>query len=290
MKQGIQNALQNGGQVEAFTVLMNSHAPQAPATDFSAVNPLHALMSATHDLKSPIAAILEKVHSLFLTPENQFGAAQRKELRDIEKLCAHMRTMIDDCYSYGLVEFGEADLHTEVNDLGSCIQQLMAIWQVAARHKKIALQIKGDPSGPVFAFDASKIQRVLSNLIENALKYTPGGGTVTLEWEKCFFERRVRVETRSGPERRRRPDNEPNAVRISVTDTGYGIAPQDQQEIFEPFVRAANKNYRGMGLGLSIARKFVNGHGGRIWVESTPGSGSSFCVILPLRQWGGERK
>lgn len=289
MKQGTQNAFQDDGPIEAITVFSNPTVLQPEAADFSSANPLHALMSATHDLKSPIAGILEKVHRLLLTPENQFGAAQRKELRDIEKLCAHMRAMIDDCYSYGLIEFGESELNAEVNDLGACIQQLMAIWQVAARHKRITLDVNGTATGPVFAFDASKIQRVLSNLIENALKYTPGGGTVTLDWELCFFERRVRVESRNGPERRRRPGNEPNSVRISVTDTGYGIAPQDQQEIFEPFVRAADKNHRGMGLGLSIARKFVNWHGGRIWVESTPGNGSTFCVILPLRQWNGER-
>lgn len=290
MKQGTQSALQNGGQVDAFAVLTNRNALEVPSAEFSTGHPLHALMSITHDLRSPIAGILEKVHHLLVTPDGEFGAEQRKNLRDIEKLCAHMRNMIDECYNYGLLEFGDADLIPEVNNLGACIHQLMAIWEVAARHRKITLNVKGDPEGPVFAFDASKIQRVLSNLVENALKYTPGGGTVTLEWEKCFFERRVRVESRSGPERRRRPANEPNAVRISVTDTGYGIAPQDQQEIFEPFVRAANKSHRGMGLGLSIARKFVNWHGGRIWVESTLGSGSTFCVTLPLRQWNGERE
>lgn len=289
MKQGTQSALQNGGQVEAFAVLSTRNTAQEPSTDFSAGHPLQALMSATHDLQSPIAGILEKVHHLQATPDGPFGAEQKKELRDIERLCAHMRSMIEECYNYGLLEFGGAELSTEVNDLGTCIQQLTAIWEVAARNKKITLTIKGDPAGPVFAFDASKIQRVLSNLIENALKYTPSGGMVTLEWENCFFERRVRVESLTGPERRRRPGNEPNAVRISVTDTGYGIAPQDQQEIFEPFVRAANKSHRGMGLGLSIARKFVNWHGGRIWVESTLGSGSTFCVTLPLRQWNGER-
>lgn len=289
MKQGTQNAYEAGSHVETFAVLSNRNGAQEPSADFTGANPLHALMSAAHDLQSPIAGILEKVRTLLVSPAPHLGAAQKKELLEIERLCGHMRSMIDECYNFGLLEFGDAELSPEVNDLGACIQQLHAIWAVSARQKKIVLNFNGDPTGPVFAFDNSKIQRVLSNLIDNALKYTPSGGTVTLEWEKCFFERRVRVESRSGPERRRRPVDQPNAVRISVTDSGGGIAPQDQQEIFEPFVRAANKSHRGMGLGLSIARKFVNWHGGRIWVESTLGQGSKFCVTLPLRQWNGDR-
>ena len=327
-----------GGPIPPRGVRAAPEVLSAVRSDFPAVlpgaNPFWALMSATHDLKSPLAGILQKVRALLVTPEPYFAPEQVSDLVEIERLCVQMGGMVDECYNFGLIECGEIGLALQPGDLGVSIRQLYDLWRFTAQRKRISLALKGDPGGPVFLFDSPKVQRVISNLVENALKYTPEGGAVSLQWETCFFERRnhaghsVRVNlgdpgetlkkasravhlsaemvvgsasqasasavpppggAYAGPERRQQRSSEVNAVRICVSDNGPGIPAEDRQEIFEPFVRGIHKQQRGLGLGLAIARRFVNDHGGRIWVESEVGEGSCFYVLLPLRYAAGER-
>jgi signal transduction histidine kinase len=138
---------------------------------------------------------------------------------------------------------------------------------------------------PAFPFDWYKVQHVVSNLLDNAMKYTPGSGTVWLHVEPYFWERRA-VKRTPLIERRRRLVANPNCCRISVADTGPGIAAEYQQEIFEEYFRLTAEGTRaeGHGLGLAIARRLVQAAGGKIWVESEPGSGSKFsflCLLSP---------
>jgi signal transduction histidine kinase len=136
---------------------------------------------------------------------------------------------------------------------------------------------------PEFAFDGPKVERVVSNLLENASKFTPAGGTVWLHAEPYMWERRSIAKPAIVQERRRRPLTAPNSVKISVSDTGPGIPPEYHLEIFDDFFRLpSNEKTEGMGLGLAIARRLVLGMAGKIWVESEPGAGCKFSFIVPL--------
>jgi signal transduction histidine kinase len=131
-------------------------------------------------------------------------------------------------------------------------------------------------------FDSAKVQRVISNLLENASKYTPSGGTVWLHAEPYMWERRTAAASGVASERRRRDDRIPNSVKVSVSDTGPGIPAEYHIEVFDDFFRLPQtEDKEGMGLGLAIARRLIGGMGGKIWVESEVDKGSTFCFTLP---------
>ena len=133
---------------------------------------------------------------------------------------------------------------------------------------------------PSFKFDYQKVQQTVANLLDNALKHTPAGGSVTLRAEAHFWERRS--ATKSAPlTGGGKGCQQPNSVRVAVTDTGPGIATEHHQEIFEDFVRV-DRNSSGMGLGLAIAKRLVQAHRGKIWVESEPRRGCTFTFLLPM--------
>jgi len=120
-----------------------------------------------------------------------------------------------------------------------------------------------------FAFDGPKIQRIVSNLLENASKYTPQGGTVWLHAEPHMWERRGVSKPGANGDRRRQATNIPNAVKVSVSDTGPGIRPEFHLEIFDDFFRLpGSESAEGMGLGLAISRRLLQGMGGKIWSKA----------------------
>jgi signal transduction histidine kinase len=144
------------------------------------------------------------------------------------------------------------------------------------------LEVSLDPSIPAFRFDYQKVQQAAANLLDNALKHTPSGGSVALSAKPHFWERRV-AEVTPNQERRRFRLPRPNSVEVSVADSGGGIPPEHHQEIFEDFVRV-DRNTSGMGLGLAIAKRLVQAHRGKIWVESEAKKGSTFRFLLPIEQ------
>jgi len=146
----------------------------------------------------------------------------------------------------------------------------------------VKLDVHLDPSIPTFRFDYQKVQQAAANLLDNSLKHTPSGGNVTLVAKPHFWERRV-AEVQPSQERRRFRLPRPNSVEVSVTDSGAGISPEHHQEIFEDFVRV-DRNTSGMGLGLAIAKRLVQAHRGKIWVESEVRRGSTFRFLLPIEQ------
>jgi two-component system sensor histidine kinase MprB len=134
----------------------------------------------------------------------------------------------------------------------------------------------------LFPFETAGVERMVTCLLDNALKFTPRGKPVLLTVEPYFWERR---SARQMPvlERRKNGRSDANAALVSVLDAGPGILPEDQQEIFEEFYSAAAGGVKpGTGLGLAIARYVAQMHGGKIWVESSVGKGSRFCVVLPF--------
>jgi two-component system sensor histidine kinase TorS len=171
----------------------------------------------------------------------------------------------------------------EAGNVNACLSEVCRLWSPRFQERGLALYFLANEKVIEFSFDAPKLERVISNLLENASKFTPSGGTVWLHAEPYMWERRNSSNRPQPQERRRRPSAQPNSVKISVSDTGSGVPPEYHLEIFDDFFRLpSNERTEGMGLGLAIARRLVQGMGGKIWVESEPGAGCKFSFILPL--------
>lgn len=244
-----------------------------------------ALGTAAHQLKTPLAIVAGYVDILLSGKVGALNDRQRKILEESSLNCARLRKFVDDFLSFSALEAGKITLKLEEADLHACLSELRQFWLPSFSNKGVALTL-AHPRVPVqpFPFDYNKVQHVVSNLLENALKFTPAGGAVELALEPYYWERRSSAGRYLGEDRRRRSSHAPNTMRVSVTDTGPGVAPEYRQEIFDDFVKlpCSKDDGSGTGLGLAIARRFVLAHGGKIWVEGDRLRGSIFRFLLPL--------
>jgi signal transduction histidine kinase len=194
-----------------------------------------------------------------------FGAINDKQteyLNDILESGRHLLSLINDILDLSKIEAGRMELEPAEFDLPQAIQNALTLVRERALRRGIALHHVIDDRVAEIRADERKIKQVLLNLLSNAIKFTPEGG---------------RIEVRATPA--------DGTIEVSVTDTGVGIAPEDQETVFEEFrqVGTADKKAEGTGLGLALSRKFIELHGGRIWVTSQVGVGSTFTFTLPLR-------
>jgi signal transduction histidine kinase len=240
------------------------------------------LASAAHELKTPLAVIKGYYDLLLAGSLGRLSEKQRDILEESKESCERLVRLVSMFLNYSALESGKLVLQLRENDMRDCLDELAKRWSDAFQRKGVRLEATFDPSIPNFRFDYQKVQQAAANLLDNALKHTPGGGSVTLRAIPHFWERRV-AEASPPQERRRFRLPRPNSVEISVTDTGPGIAPEHHQEIFEDFVRV-DRNTTGMGLGLAIAKRLVQAHRGKIWVESDAVQGSKFTFLLPMDQ------
>jgi signal transduction histidine kinase len=237
------------------------------------------LASAAHELKTPLAVIKGYYDLLLLGSLGKLNDKQREILQESKESCERLVRLVSMFLNYSALETGKLLLHSRENDLKDCITELTARWQEAFQRKHVRLEVALDPAIPTFRFDYQKVQQVIANLVDNALKHTPSGGTVTVTATLHFWERRSAKDLPSS-DRRRGANQTPNSARIAVTDTGPGIAAEHHQEIFEDFVRV-DRSSSGMGLGLAIAHRLVQAHRGKIWVDSELHRGCTFTVLLP---------
>jgi len=244
----------------------------------------NALASAAHDLKTPLAILngyIELLQSEKLGPLNE---RQREVMKDMFSSGQRLQHFIQDFLTYSVLETGELRMQFVQGDMNACLSEVCVLWSGRFQERGLALYFLANDKLTPFAFDGAKIQRIISNLLENASKYTPQGGTVWLHAEPHMWERRSASKPVGGGERRRQSLSIPNAVKVSVSDTGPGIPPEFHMEIFDDFFRLpGNEAAEGMGLGLAIARRLLQGMGGKIWVESEPGAGSKFSFLIPLK-------
>ena len=240
------------------------------------------LASAAHELKTPLA-VIKGYHELLLTGSLGYLSEKQKEiLEESKESCERLVRLVSMFLNYSAMENGKLVLQLRENDLRDCLEQTAGRLSGALQRKGVKLETLLDPSIATFRFDYQKVQQAAENLLDNALKHTPSGGTVTLGAQPQFWERRV-AEVDPAEERRSFCLRRPNSVEVSVTDSGGGIAPEHHQEIFEEFVRL-DRNTPGMGLGLAIAKWFIQAHGGKIWVKSEGSRGSTFVFLLPMDQ------
>jgi signal transduction histidine kinase len=243
-----------------------------------------ALASAAHDLKTPLAILngyIELLQSQKLGPLNE---RQREVMGDMFSSGQRLQQFIQDFLTFSVLETGELRMQYVEGDMNACLSEVCRLWSNRFQERGLALYFLANDKLTAFPFDAPKIQRVISNLLENACKYTPRGGTVWLHAEPHMWERRGVSKTAAVGERRRQSTKVPNAVKVSVADTGPGIRPEFHLEIFDDFFRLpGSESAEGMGLGLAISRRLLQAMGGKIWVESEPGTGCKFSFLIPLK-------
>jgi signal transduction histidine kinase len=243
----------------------------------------NALASAAHDLKTPLAILNGYVELLHSEKLGALSDRQREVLRDMQASGKRLQQFIQDFLTFSALETGGLRMQFAPGNINDCLSEVCRMWSNRFQEKGIALYFLANDKLPVFPLDAPKLERVVSNLLENAFKFTPAGGTVWLHAEPHMWDRRT-AALPSTAERRRQNLSHPNAVKVSVSDTGPGIPPEFHLEVFDDFFRLpTTEDQEGMGLGLAIARRLVHGMGGKIWVESDPGGGCKFSFLVPYK-------
>ena len=217
------------------------------------------LAVVSHDLRNPLHAVLlaSTVLEDFSAPE-QWTDRDRQQLRVIRRSAEQMTGLIQDLVEVIAMETGAPALHRERIAAAPLPAGVAELFQAQADEKGVRLRCETDPGLPLVEADRGRLLQVFSNLVGNALKFTPSGGTVTL---------------RAAPGE--------GTVHFSVSDTGPGMPPEHLAHVFDRFWRARQGERGGLGLGLAIARGIVDAHGGRIWAESREGEGSTFHFTVP---------
>jgi len=244
----------------------------------------NALGSAAHDLKTPLAILNGYVELLQSEKLGPLNLRQREVLGDMESSGKRLQQFILDFLTYSALETGGLKMRFETGNLNDCLSDVCRLWSARFQEKGLALYFLANDKLPTFPFDSPKLQRVISNLLENSFKFVPQGGTVWLHAEPNMWERRGAAQPPAPEERRRLDTTQPNSVKVSVSDTGPGIPAEFHQEVFDDFFRLpGNENQEGMGLGLAIVRRLVQGMGGKVWVESDSGAGCKFSFLIPFK-------
>jgi GAF domain-containing protein len=219
------------------------------------------LANMSHELRTPLNAIIGFSEVL---SEKMFGELNEKQeeySKDIHASGQHLLSLINDILDLSKIEAGRMELELSDFDLPTALDNALMLVRERAGRRSITLQMSVDERLGEVRADERKIRQVVLNLLSNAIKFTPEGG---------------RIEVAAVPQ--------DGLVEVSVSDTGVGIATEDQDAIFEEFrqVGTADKKAEGTGLGLTLCRKFIELHGGRIWVKSQIGEGSTFTFAIPV--------
>jgi signal transduction histidine kinase len=209
---------------------------------------------------------------------------QREVLRDMQASGKRLQQFIQDFLTFSALETGGLKMQFALGNINECLSDVCRLWSGRFQDRGLALYFLANDKLPEFSFDFPKLERVISNLLENSYKFVPQGGTVWLHAEPYMWERRAASQPAAPNDRRRQATSQPNSVKISVADTGPGIPAEFHQEVFDDFFRLpGNENQEGMGLGLAIVRRLVQGMGGKVWVESDPGAGCKFSFLIPFK-------
>jgi signal transduction histidine kinase len=219
------------------------------------------LANMSHELRTPLNAIIGFSQVL---REQMFGNVNEKQaeyLDDIISSGNHLLSLINDVLDLSKVEAGQVELEVGPFSVQEALERGVVMVRERATKDGVQVALTADPDIDVVEGDERRIRQVIFNLLSNAVKFTPAGGTVDVTAAQAKGE-----------------------VRVSVADTGPGIAPQDHERIFEEFQQTETgvEQREGTGLGLALSKRLVELHGGRIWVDSELGKGSTFVFTLPL--------
>jgi signal transduction histidine kinase len=223
------------------------------------------IAAVSHDLRTPLASIramVEAVNDGVVTDAETVD----RYMQAIHGEVGRLSSLIDDLFELSRLDAGALSLHLEIGSLRDLLSDTLEALQPQALQKKLRLCGQVHSDLPAVMMDAARIQRVLYNLVQNAIRHTPPDGTIVLEAQE-----------------------EDDAVRVDVVDSGEGVPATDLPYIFDRFYRGEKSRARGQGgagLGLAIAKGLVEAHGGRIWAQNLPGRGARFSFVLPKASAG----
>jgi signal transduction histidine kinase len=217
----------------------------------------------SHELRTPLNAIVGFSQVL---REKLFGEVNEKQeeyLDDILSSANHLLALINDILDLSKVEAGQVELDIAAFSLEDAVERGVVMVRERATKNGVEMTLEPGPEVELVEGDERRIRQVIFNLLSNAVKFTPAGGTVGVSTGRTDGE-----------------------VRVAVRDTGPGIAPEDRERIFEEFqqTEVGAEQREGTGLGLALSKRLVELHGGRLWVESELGAGSTFTFTLPLAE------
>jgi len=253
------------GAVHIMTDVTERKQAEAQASEIEILRELDRLRSelianVSHELRTPLGLIKIFCTTLLRTDVDFDPQTQREFLHDIEEETERLEKIVDNLLDLSRIQHGRLRLEKRPTDLGQLARQVLddLEMQLPASHRLI----HSFPAEPLVApVEPRRIEQVLRNLVSNAIKYSPQGGTITVMGQEAG-----------------------EMILIQVRDQGIGIPHEDLERVFERFYRVENeitRSVRGIGLGLAVCRGIVEAHGGRIWVESLPGEGSTFYFTLP---------
>jgi signal transduction histidine kinase len=259
--------MEAAGRVEAgdYTARVSEHGPREMRALARAFNAMTArlqhdeaqrrtlLADVTHELRTPLTVIQGHLEGIV----DGVYPADESHLAPILEETRVLSRLIDDLRTLSLAESGALQLHREPTDLGVLAGEAVAAFRAQAEAAGVELKVEVADSAPLVEVDPLRLREVLSNLISNALRYTPRGGSIRVTGEA-----------------------DARRATLTVRDTGAGIPPESLPHIFDRFYKSDES--RGMGLGLAIARNLVMAHGGEIVAESAPGRGTLMRLTLPL--------
>ncbi len=229
-----------------------AHALERAKTDL--------LAAVSHDLRGPLSNVENYAMMLLAGEFGPIAPEPREVIGRLQADTHRLMTLVLNCLDATRIEAGRLELQTSQLQLNDLVVEAVQLAAAQAANKRIALNTSLDPALPTIVGDITHLGRVASNLLGNALKYTPDGGAVTV-----------------------RTYHDPTGVQLEVSDTGPGIPPAEQEAIFQKYERLrGSKRQPGTGLGLFIVNTIVSEHGGSVRVASTPGCGATFTVCLPF--------
>ena len=242
------------------------------------------LANMSHELRTPLNAILGMTEGMQEQVFGRISNAQIKALQTIERSGSHLLELINDILDVAKIESGQIELEYSTISVESLCQSSLTFVKQQALKKSIQLETKLAPNLPELIVDERRIRQVLINLLNNAVKFTPDGGHITVEVSRQPLSA-IAQEAAIGSTP---PELDVNSyLHIAISDTGIGIAPENISKLFQPFIQidsALNRQYQGTGLGLALVKRIVEMHGGKVMLASEVGVGSCFTVILPCTE------
>uniref|UniRef100_B8HNN2 histidine kinase n=1 Tax=Cyanothece sp. (strain PCC 7425 / ATCC 29141) TaxID=395961 RepID=B8HNN2_CYAP4 len=256
------------------------------------------LANMSHELRTPLNAILGMTEGLTDVIFGSINTQQKKALQTIDRSAHHLLELINDILDVAKIESGQIELNCAATSVLLLCQSSLSFIKQQALRKNIHLEVQIPPHVPDVWVDERRIRQVLINLLNNAVKFTPEGGSVTLSVQRQLIVQdppplqgitkvrvhRTPIEQQLGIQLQTSQFEVHNYLRIAVTDTGIGIPSHYLHKLFQPFVQidsALNRQYTGTGLGLALVKRIVELHGGEVGVTSTEGAGSCFTIDLP---------
>jgi signal transduction histidine kinase len=247
--------------------LANSFNAMAASLDAAEQSRRRLNADIAHELRTPLTVIEGTVDGIL----DGVFEADREHLDSIKEQTALLSRLTHDLRDLSLAESGQLKLERVPLDIIDLVQRKLIRYEVKAREKEISLKFSASSDIPTVDGDRLRIEQVISNLLENAIRYTPDGGSITASIQTVKNDPAHNIGQES--------------VIISFTDTGKGIPPEYLPHVYERFYRIDTSRSRsegGVGLGLAIVKQIILAHGGQVWAESKPGKGSTFFIALPL--------